>query len=76
MKVRVASGSRQKVRAVSSTYDAEARGSGPGETDPSADVHTRIAALAYQLYELRGREDGHEVDDWLAAEQRILAGKS
>lgn len=73
MKLRIAPGSRQKVRAGSSEHDAGPGGSSPC---PPEDVHARIAALAYQLYEQRGREDGHEVEDWLDAEQRILAGKS
>jgi len=30
-----------------------------------------IARLAYQLYERRGRRDGHDVDDWLSAEQEL-----
>jgi hypothetical protein len=34
---------------------------------------TRIAAIAYLLYEQRGREDGYDLDDWLAAEQRIVS---
>jgi len=34
---------------------------------------TRIAALAHELYEQRGREDGHDLDDWLEAEQRIVS---
>jgi Protein of unknown function (DUF2934) len=32
-----------------------------------------IAALAYALYEQRGREDGYDLDDWLEAEQRIVS---
>jgi hypothetical protein len=35
----------------------------------------RIRELAYGLYETRGRTDGHDVDDWLAAEA-ALAGES
>jgi hypothetical protein len=31
----------------------------------------RIRALAYQLYEQRGREDGYSLDDWLRAESQI-----
>lgn len=31
-----------------------------------------IARLAYQLYEMRGRQDGHDVSDWLAAEEELL----
>jgi Protein of unknown function (DUF2934) len=30
-----------------------------------------IARLAYELYERRGRQDGHDVDDWLLAEQEL-----
>jgi Protein of unknown function (DUF2934) len=76
MTLRAASGTRRKVRAASSEHDAGSRGSGPDEARLSDDVHTRIAALAYQLYEQRGCEGGHEVEDWLVAEQRILAGQS
>ena len=31
-----------------------------------------IATLAYALYEQRGREDGHALEDWLEAEQRVV----
>jgi len=31
----------------------------------------RIARKAYALFEQRGREAGHEVDDWLEAERMI-----
>lgn len=31
----------------------------------------RIARKAYALFEQRGREVGHEVDDWLEAERMI-----
>lgn len=75
MKLRVAPGSRQKVREVSSAHDAGPRGSGLSETGPPEDVHGRIAALAYQIYEQRGREDGPELEDWLEAEQKILTGR-
>ena len=34
---------------------------------------TTVAALAYALYEKRGREDGHDLDDWLEAERRIVS---
>jgi len=35
---------------------------------PSRD---EIARLAYELYDLRGRRDGHDVDDWLSAEREL-----
>lgn len=37
---------------------------------PSTDK--QIAARAYELYLQRGREDGHDVEDWLAAEKELL----
>jgi len=33
-----------------------------------------IARRAYQRYEERGREPGHDVDDWLHAERELLQG--
>ncbi|HKE62527.1 MAG TPA: DUF2934 domain-containing protein [Nitrospira sp.] len=37
------------------------------------DVHYRIARLAYSLYEQRGGEHGHDVEDWIQAERTVLA---
>jgi hypothetical protein len=31
----------------------------------------RIRDRAYELYEARGREDGHDQEDWLEAEAEI-----
>jgi hypothetical protein len=31
-----------------------------------------IERRAYALYEARGREDGHALDDWLQAERELL----
>jgi hypothetical protein len=36
----------------------------------------QIRLRAYQLYEARGREDGHELDDWLRAEAEIMQKKA
>jgi hypothetical protein len=46
-------------------------------TAVSRELQQRIAQLAFQLYEARGREDGHDIEDWLRAEallqrERIL----
>ena len=36
-------------------------------------IHDRIALLAFQKAERRGIEEpGHEVEDWLEAEQEVL----
>ena len=40
-----------------------------GRRRPSRD---EIAALAYQLYEKRGRQDGEDLGDWLASERELL----
>ena len=34
-------------------------------------VSAQIACRAYELYETRGREDGHDLEDWLRAEEEI-----
>ena len=38
------------------------------ETEDGGELQNQIRARAYQLYEQRGREDGHDLDDWLQAE--------
>ena len=45
------------------------------ETDLPPQVRQRIADLAYRLYEERGRQPGHELEDWLEAERRVLGRK-
>ena len=37
-----------------------------------APTHDEIAQLAFALYEARGRQDGHDIEDWLRAEQQLL----
>ena len=36
-----------------------------------AEIEGAIRARAYELYEQRGREDGHAEEDWLRAEQEV-----
>lgn len=45
--------------------------SGEEMTDESA-LRERITQRAYELYELRGREDGFDLQDWLQAEREVL----
>lgn len=33
--------------------------------------HSEIERRAYELYEARGRADGHDWDDWLEAEREL-----
>ena len=35
-------------------------------------THDEIAQLAFTLYESRGRQDGHHIEDWLRAEQELV----
>lgn len=36
-------------------------------------IRHRIAEAAYELYEKRGREYGHDVEDWLKAEAVVTS---
>ena len=31
-----------------------------------------VRSRAHELYESRGRENGHDLDDWLLAEQQVM----
>ena len=41
------------------------------ETDGGGELQDQIRARAFQLYEQRGRNDGHDLDDWLQAEAEL-----
>lgn len=34
-------------------------------------LREKIRQRAYALYELRGKDDGHDFDDWLEAESEV-----
>jgi hypothetical protein len=53
--------------------DKEAHASVAPSKPLSSEDHTRVEELAYALYEQRGRKDGHDLEDWFNAEQRIMA---
>ncbi len=36
----------------------------------------KIRQRAYELFEARGREEGHELEDWLQAEAEVAATKT
>ena len=53
------------------------------ETDPAVEnarsltvTDEDIAQRAYALYEARGREEGHDLDDWLQAERELFEEQS
>ena len=39
----------------------------------SAHLQDQVRKRAYELYEKRGRRDGHHEQDWLQAEEEVLA---
>ena len=41
----------------------------------SADYSNRVSERAYELYLSRGRTDGQDFDDWLAAERELMTGR-
>jgi hypothetical protein len=41
----------------------------------SPELQDQIRRRAYELYEQRGRNDGHEVSDWLQAESEVAQKK-
>jgi len=42
-----------------------------GSAESREQLQERIRQRAYGLYELRGREDGRDLDDWLKAESEV-----
>jgi hypothetical protein len=46
-------------------------GMGPYTGGRRVPTHDEIAQLAFNLYESRGRQDGHDVEDWLRAEEEL-----
>jgi len=73
-----AAGRKRESRRAGSTKIKEpasnfAQGSSPRVFDDVSGqlLQERIAKRAYELYEQRGREPGHELDDWLTAEREV-----
>ena len=46
-------------------------GMGPDTGGRRAPTHEEIARLAFKLYESRGRQDGHALEDWLSAKEEL-----
>jgi Protein of unknown function (DUF2934) len=40
-------------------------------TSEPQELEHQIRLRAHELYEARGREDGHEMEDWFRAEEEI-----
>ena len=46
----------------------------PADAAADRNLEEQIRLRAYALYADRGREDGHDLDDWLRAEAELTAG--
>ena len=44
-------------------------------TSEPQELEHQIRLRAYELYEERGREDGHELEDWFRAKEEIAIKK-
>ena len=44
-------------------------------TSESQELEQQIRLRAYEFYEARGREDGHDLEDWLHAVEEITEKK-
>jgi len=45
-------------------------------TETTSGLQEQIRCRAYELYEQRGRDDGHELDDWLQAKSEVTQQKA
>ena len=45
-------------------------------TESASDLQERIRRRAYELYEQREREEGHDLEDWLQAESEVTQTKA
>ena len=45
-------------------------------TTASATVEEQVRGRAYELFEARGREEGHDFEDWLRAEEEVTGRKT
>ena len=41
------------------------------QSEPTPEILEQIRARAHELFEQRGREEGHDMDDWLQAEAEV-----
>ncbi len=51
--------------------DAKRKPVAIASTKSPQELEEKIRRRAYELYEMRGRQGGHELDDWLRAEAEI-----
>jgi len=47
----------------------------PTQNEIRTELKQAIKLRAYELFEQRGKEHGHDLDDWLQAEAQLTAGR-
>lgn len=69
---------RKKTSASASapTSIASKRKVGPTAEEAKSVTHEEIARLAHRFWNERGRQHGHDAEDWLRAEQTLLGRAS
>jgi hypothetical protein len=55
-----------------SEYKTVKKSSLGGTHQPDEQFYARVAKKAYELFEQRGGDHGHDVDDWLKAERMVV----
>lgn len=63
---------RKEAAGIATTYATGEWGMAMDTGGRSVPTHDEIAQVAFGLYESRGRQDGHDVEDWLQAEQELV----
>jgi hypothetical protein len=58
------------------TPPAKARTTTKRAQTTAEQFQAQVSLRAYELYEQRGRQDGHELDDWLQAEAELVQEKA
>lgn len=59
-----------------STRKSQAKTANVNSLQCTVDLEEQIRRRAYELYERRGREAGHEVEDWLQAEAELASERT
>ena len=62
----------KKPAEIVTAYATGERGMGKYTGRGLSSTHDEIAQLAFSLYESRGRQDEHHIEDWLRAEQELV----
>jgi hypothetical protein len=51
--------------------DRQTKTANPAPGLSGVEFNARVARKAYDLFERRGRNEGHDVEDWLEAERQV-----